>query len=201
MTDGDRRVVIATGNPGKLVELDSLLEGLGMRFVAQSELGVEGAEETGTTFVENALLKARHAAAETGLPAIADDSGIVVEALDGRPGVYSARYAGVDASDEDNVDKLLEELDGVDNRHAYFHCAAVYVRPDEPDDAAIAESSWHGVITTERKGNGGFGYDPVFFLPEFSCTSAELTRERKNELSHRGQAFRQLRSLLAAGSG
>ncbi len=200
MGHADKRVVIATGNPGKLVELDSLLEGLGMEFVAQSELGVEGAEETGHTFVDNALLKARHAAAATGLPAIADDSGIVVDALDGRPGVYSARYAGVDASDADNVDKLLEELAGIDDRAAHFHCAAVFVRPDS-DDTVVAEASWHGVITTERRGSGGFGYDPVFFLPEYGCTSAELSRERKNELSHRGQAFRALRALLATGPG
>ena len=200
MGHADKRVVIATGNPGKLVELDSLLEGLGMEFVAQSELGVEGAEETGHTFVDNALLKDRHAAAATGLPAIADDSGIVVDALDGRPGVYSARYAGVDASDADNVDKLLEELAGIDDRAAHFHCAAVFVRPDS-DDTVVAEASWHGVITTERRGSGGFGYDPVFFLPEYGCTSAELSRERKNELSHRGQAFRALRALLATGPG
>jgi len=201
VTDSIRKVVIATGNPGKLVELDSLLEGLGMEFVAQSELGVDGAEETGTTFVENALIKARHAAACTGLPAIADDSGIVVDALDGRPGVYSARYAGVGASDADNLDKLLEELDGVADRAAHFQCAAVYVPPDESREPLVAEASWHGVITTERRGAGGFGYDPVFFLPEFGCTSAELPRERKNELSHRGQAFRALKLLLAGNPG
>lgn len=198
MVGNPKKVVIATGNPGKLVELDSLLEGLGMQLIAQSELGVEGAEETGTTFVANALLKARHAAKRTGLPTIADDSGIVVDALGGRPGVYSARYAGADASDADNVDKLLEELDGVDNRAAYFHCAAVYVDPAaENGEPSVAEASWHGIITTERQGTGGFGYDPVFFLPEYGCTSAELSRERKNELSHRGQAFRQLKVLLA----
>ena len=198
MNDRNGKVVIATGNPGKLVELQGLLGDLGMELVAQSEFGVESAEETGTTFAENALLKARHAAACTGLPAIADDSGIVVDALDGRPGVYSARYAGTNATDEENVDKLLAELAGISNRSAHFHCAAVYVPSDDASEPLVVEAGWHGIITGGRRGSGGFGYDPVFFLPEFGCTSAELSRERKNELSHRGQAFRELKRLLAA---
>ena len=198
MNDRNGKVVIATGNPGKLVELQGLLGDLGMELVAQSEFGVESAEETGATFAENALLKARHAAACTGLPAIADDSGIVVDALDGRPGVYSARYAGTNATDEENVDKLLAELVGISNRSAHFCCAAVYVGSDDASEPLVAEAGWHGIITGERRGSGGFGYDPVFFLPEFGCTSAELSRERKNELSHRGQAFRELKRLLSA---
>lgn len=196
MSDQSRKVVIATGNRGKLEELAALLGDLGLRFVAQGDLGVEAAEETGSTFVENALLKARHASAETGFPAIADDSGIVVDALGGRPGIHSARYAGVGASDEDNLDKLLAELGSAKNRHAHFHCAAVYVRSADDRSPLVAEASWHGVITTEKRGTGGFGYDPVFFLPECGCTSAELPPARKNELSHRGMAFRRLAALL-----
>lgn len=201
MSTDKRRVVIATGNPGKLAEIDALLGGLGLKLVAQSALGVAPAAETGSTFLDNALLKARHASARTGLPAIADDSGLLVEALDGRPGVLSARYAGPDASDEENVDKLLSELMGVDDRAARFHCAAVYVRSADDATPVVAEASWHGSITTERKGGGGFGYDPVFHVPDCGCTSAELPAGRKNELSHRGQAFRRLAELVAADFG
>jgi XTP/dITP diphosphohydrolase len=195
----ERRVVVATGNIGKLREIEALMTDTGMEFVAQSELGVSPADETGSTFVENALQKARHAAAVTGLPAIADDSGIVVDALGGRPGVHSARYAGACASDEDNVERLLEELDGIEDRAAHFHCAAVYVASADDPQPVIAEASWHGQITTERKGAGGFGYDPVFFVPECGCNSAELPADRKNALSHRGQAFRELAERLRAG--
>ncbi len=196
MAPSSDRVVIATGNPGKLREIAALLASVQLDCVAQSDLGVEPGPETGVTFVENALQKARHAAALTDLPAIADDSGIVVAALDGRPGVYSARYAGEDASDEDNVDKLLHELRGADDRAAHFHCAAVYIRHANDPQPVIAEASWHGTITSERRGAGGFGYDPVFYVPERGCTSAELEPERKNELSHRGMAFRRLAELL-----
>ena len=193
------RVVIATGNPGKLREIAALLADARLECVAQGDLGVEPGPETGVTFVENALQKARHAAALTDLPAIADDSGIVVAALNGRPGVYSARYAGEGASDEDNVDKLLEELQGVENRAAHFHCAAVYIRHANDPQPVIAEASWHGTITAERHGAGGFGYDPVFHVPDCGCTSAELEPEQKNALSHRGIAFRRLAELLSAG--
>ena len=199
MSTAHRRVVVATGNPGKLREIEALMQDLDVEFIAQSELGVSPAAETGDTFVANALQKARHASALTGLPAIADDSGIVVESLGGRPGVYSARYAGIDASDEQNVDRLLEELEGVDDRAAHFHCAAVCVRGADDAEPMIAEASWHGSITRERKGEGGFGYDPVFYVPECGCNSAELPADRKNELSHRGQAFRLLARLLADG--
>ena len=191
------RVVIATGNQGKLREIAELLAHLDLDCVAQSELGVAPGPETGVTFVENALQKARHASSLTGLPAIADDSGIVVNALDGRPGIYSARYAGEGASDEANVDKLLEELSGIDDRTAHFHCAAVCIRHAEDPQPYIAEASWHGLITQERLGTGGFGYDPVFHVPDCGCTSAELSAERKNELSHRGMAFRRLAELLS----
>lgn len=190
------RVVVATGNAGKLREIDALLTHLGVELVRQSELGVSPGPETADSFAGNALQKARHAAQATGLAAIADDSGIVVEALDGAPGIYSARYAGPGASDEENLDKLLAELAGKTNRAAYFHCAAVYVRDAADTEPVIVEASWHGEITQARRGTGGFGYDPVFYLPAEGCTSAELTAKRKNELSHRGQAFRGLADAL-----
>lgn len=194
------RVVIATGNMGKLHELNVLLDGLGFEFAAQSEFGISPADETGTTFVENALQKARHAARLSGLAAIADDSGLVVDALAGRPGIYSARYAGSDAGDEANVDKLLAELQDIENRSAYFHCAAVFVRRADDPEPLVAEASWHGRISESRCGDGGFGYDPVFFVPECGCTSAQLSAERKNGLSHRGQAFNRLAALLESAT-
>lgn len=188
---------MASGNPGKLREFNVLLDGSGVTVVPQSALGVQPAEETGTTFVDNALQKARHAARSTGLPAIADDSGLVVAALGGQPGIYSARYAGPDASAEDNVDKLLRELDATADRDAYFHCAAVFVRDAEDSAPLIAEANWHGSISMQRRGTGGFGYDPVFFDPRAGCNSAEMTEEQKNIRSHRGQAVRQLATALA----
>jgi len=191
-------VVIATGNPGKLREMQVLLEGLGVGVVAQSELGVEPPEETGSTFVENALQKARHAAAATGLPAIADDSGLVVPSLDGAPGIYSARYAGPNATDEQNLQKLLSALEGSTEREAYFHCAAVFVQSADDPEPLIAEASWHGAVTAERRGSGGFGYDPVFYDPASGQNAAELTAEQKNARSHRGQAIRALAELLYA---
>ena len=192
----NRTIVIATGNPGKLREIEVLLDELSVRLVAQSELGVQPGPETGDTFVANAIQKAGHAADATGFPVIADDSGIVVDSLDGRPGIFSARYAGPEASDEQNVDKLLRELEGIDDRAAHFHCAAVYLRRSDDPRPVIAEASWHGVISRERSGDGGFGYDPVFYLPDRGCTSAELPAAEKNALSHRGMAFRALRDQL-----
>lgn len=190
------RIVIATGNAGKLREIQALLGDLDVHVVAQSALGVASAEETGLTFVDNALQKARHAASLTGLPAIADDSGLVVAALGGQPGIYSARYAGPDASDADNVDKLLRELEGVSDRDAYFHCAAVFLRAAEDPSPIVAESSWHGFISRQRAGTGGFGYDPVFFDPRAGCNSAEMSDEQKNLASHRGRAMRRLAEML-----
>lgn len=187
------RIVLASGNAGKLAEIARILEDLDITVVPQSEFGVTDADETGTTFVENALIKARHAVAATGLPAIADDSGISVDALDGRPGVYSARYAGPDATDQSNNDLLLSELEGVpdERRGAAFHCVACFVAPglDEP---VIAEGEWRGRILHERRGEGGFGYDPLFFLPELGVSSAELSPQEKNARSHRGQAIAEL---------
>lgn len=184
---------MASGNAGKLVEIRRLLEGLAVEVIAQSELGVSDADETGTTFAENSLLKARHAADATGLPAIADDSGIAVDALDGRPGVYSARYAGENATDDENVDKLLEEVANVsdENRGAAFHCVATFVIPGETE-ALVAEGVWRGSLLKARQGDGGFGYDPIFLDPESGLASAELTAEQKNARSHRGQALRAL---------
>jgi len=196
MTRTRPKIVIATGNRGKLREIASLLADLELEVVAQADLGVEPPEETGTTFVENALQKARHAARETGLPAIADDSGLVVAALEGRPGVWSARYAGPGADDAANNARLLRELDGVRDRRAYFHCAAVLVRDAEDPDPIVAEASWHGEIAETEAGAGGFGYDPLFRVPGRGCTSAELTSTEKNELSHRGQAMRALHDRM-----
>lgn len=188
---------MASGNAGKIGEIARLLAGLGIEVVAQSELGVSDADETGTTFAENSLLKAQHASEVTGLPAIADDSGLAVDALDGRPGVYSARYGGPDATDDTNIDKLLEELADVadESRGAAFHCVATFVMPGMPN-AIVAEGVWRGAILKARRGNGGFGYDPVFLDAESGLSAAELTPEQKNVRSHRGQALRRLVALL-----
>lgn len=188
---------MASGNAGKIGEIGRLLAGLGIEVVAQSELGVSEADETGNTFAENSLLKAQHASEVTGLPAIADDSGLAVDALDGRPGVYSARYGGSDATDDTNIDKLLEELAGVadESRGAAFHCVATFIMPGMPT-AIVAEGVWRGAILKTRRGNGGFGYDPVFLDPESGLSAAELTPEQKNVRSHRGQALRRLVALL-----
>ncbi|MDX6916453.1 XTP/dITP diphosphatase [Pectobacterium carotovorum] len=193
-----QKVVLATGNPGKVRELASLLVDFGLDIVAQTELGVDSAEETGLTFIENAILKARHAAQITGLPAIADDSGLAVDALGGAPGIYSARYAGVDASDQQNLDKLLLALKDVpdEQRRASFHCVLVYLRHAEDPTPIVCHGSWQGVLTHEATGSGGFGYDPIFFVPELGKTAAELTREEKNAQSHRGQALRLLLDAL-----
>ncbi|MBW5892263.1 XTP/dITP diphosphatase [Pectobacterium polaris] len=193
-----QKVVLATGNPGKVRELASLLADFGLDIVAQTELGVDSAEETGLTFIENAILKARHAAQITGLPAIADDSGLAVDALGGAPGIYSARYAGVDASDQQNLDKLLLTLKDIpdEQRRASFHCVLVYLRHAEDPTPIVCHGSWQGVLTHEEAGNGGFGYDPIFFVPELGKTAAELTREEKNAQSHRGQALRLLLDAL-----
>jgi XTP/dITP diphosphohydrolase len=191
--------VLATGNRGKVAELSELFAeaGLGLRMTTQSELGVTALPETGTTFVENALLKARHAARVTGIPAIADDSGLVVDALGGAPGVRSARFAGEQADDGANVAKLLALLAQPSlDRSAHFHC--VLVALEHPDDAAplIAAGSWTGEIARAPRGFGGFGYDPVFFDPRLRCTAAELAPAEKNRVSHRGTAVRGLVELL-----
>ncbi|WP_374014500.1 XTP/dITP diphosphatase [Klebsiella quasipneumoniae] len=196
-----QKVVLATGNAGKVRELASLLEDFGLDIVAQTELGVESAEETGLTFIENAILKARHAAQITGLPAIADDSGLAVDALGGAPGIYSARYAGVDASDQQNLEKLLDALQDVpdDQRQAQFHCVLVYLRHAEDPTPLVCHGSWPGVIARKVAGQGGFGYDPIFFVPSEGKTAAELSREEKSAISHRGQALKLLLEALRNG--
>ena len=189
-------IVVASGNPGKIREIARLLDGLGVAVVPQSDFDIDEADETGTTFAENSLLKARHAAEATGLPAIADDSGLAVDALDGAPGVYSARYAGPGSDDAQNNEKLLAALDGVADRGAAFHCVATYVEPGG-GTPLVAEGVWRGSILEARQGEGGFGYDPLFFVPECGCSSAELSPEQKNARSHRGQALRKLVDLIA----
>ena len=191
-------IVLASSNQGKLAELRALLEPAGLRVVPQDALGVEPPEETGLTFVENALLKARAASATTGLPAIADDSGVVVHALKGAPGVRSARYAGEGASDADNVAKLLEALGGVApaERGAAFVCSLVYLRHARDPCPMVCEGIWKGRILDAPRGAGGFGYDPVFFVETLGRTAAELSRAEKNAVSHRGQALARLLDRL-----
>jgi XTP/dITP diphosphohydrolase len=189
-----QKVVLATGNAGKVRELSRLLADVGLDVVAQSEFGVDCVEETGLTFVENAIIKARHAAKVTGLPAIADDSGLAVTALGGAPGIYSARYAGLDASDQQNINKLLFSLKETPQgkRGAQFHCVLVYMRHAEDPTPLICQGCWAGEIAVAATGGGGFGYDPVFYLPEQGCTAAQLTRDEKIALSHRGKALKLL---------
>ena len=187
-----KTLVLATGNPGKVKELANMLSFLNINVVPQSDFNVGEVAETGTTFVENAIIKARHAAKITGMPAIADDSGLEVDGLNGAPGVYSARFAGPGASDQDNIDKLLVDLGDNPIRSARFWCVLVLMRHADDPTPLICSASWEGEITLTQNGNGGFGYDPVFFVPEQNCTSAELTKEQKNAISHRGQALQKL---------
>lgn len=195
-----QQLVIASGNAGKLREFRDLLANLGLDVVAQSEFFSEQAEETGLTFVENALLKARFACERTGLPAIADDSGIEVDALNGRPGICSARYAGVDAKDADNNAKLLAELSNVPEakRTARYHAVLVYMRHKEDPTPIICHGTWEGRVLTAPRGEGGFGYDPLFYIPERDCAAAELSNAEKNSISHRGKAMRELVARLLA---
>ena len=194
------RVILASSNAGKLAEFNQLLAGLGIEFVSQANLGVDDAEETGRSFVENALIKARHASRITGLPALADDSGICVDALDGAPGLYAARYAGVHGDAAANRAKLLRELDGkpASERSAYFIAVIVLLRHADDPAPIIAEGRWSGRILTAERGNGGFGYDPLFLPHGFEQSAAELDTALKNRLSHRGQAVAALRDRLAA---
>ena len=195
-----RKLVIASNNKGKIAELTDLLAPLGLQPVAQGELGVSEAEEPAVTFVENAIIKARHAARVTGLPALADDSGLAVDALDGRPGVRSARFAGEEATDNDNVEALLAALKDTPEaeRSAQFHCVLVYLRHADDPTPIICHGRWPGRILAEPRGQGGFGYDPVFLVPEHGCSAAELTREQKGRISHRGRALARLLDQLRA---
>ncbi|MCR4458779.1 MULTISPECIES: XTP/dITP diphosphatase [Enterobacteriaceae] len=196
-----QKVVLATGNAGKVRELASLLNDFGLDVVAQTELGVESADETGLTFIENAIIKARHAAQVTGLPAIADDSGLAVDALGGAPGIYSARFAGVDATDQQNLEKLLVELQDVPDgeRQAQFHCVLVYMRHADDPTPLVCHGSWQGTIARAPAGSGGFGYDPIFVVPEAGKTAAELSADEKRAVSHRGQALKLLLEALRNG--
>jgi XTP/dITP diphosphohydrolase len=186
------RVVLASGNPGKLREFADLLAGKGLELTRQSELGIEPPPETGQTFLDNALIKARNAARLSGLPAIADDSGIEVDALDGAPGVHSARYAGDDASDAMNLDKLLRSLEGVPDarRGARYRCVIVFVRDADDEHPLIGEGTWEGWITAAPRGAGGFGYDPAFIPGGETRTAAQMSASEKHAVSHRGQAMR-----------
>lgn len=192
-----RDLVIASNNPGKLAEFSRLLGPLGYRVRTQSELGIGEAEEPHPTFIENALAKARHASRASGLPALADDSGICVPALGGAPGVQSARYAGEPRSDDANNAKLVQALSSHTDKSAHYYCVLVFVRHAEDPQPVIAEGRWQGELITKPRGEGGFGYDPHFLLPALGKTAAELSAEQKNELSHRGQALRALMAKLS----
>ena len=203
-----KKLVLASSNPGKLREFESLLAPLGIEIVPQAALSVADAEEPHATFVENALAKARHASRRSGLPALADDSGICVSALDGGPGVLSARFAGAappgatpgrEAQDARNNDKLVAMLAGKDDRRAHYYCVVVLVRHAEDPEPIIAEGSWAGEIVAQPRGAKGFGYDPHFFLRDLGKTAAELDQEQKNVISHRGKAMRRLLAKLKEG--
>ena len=193
-----KSIVLASGNPGKKAEIEQLLEPFGTRVVTQTELGITEAEEPYETFFENALAKARHAAFATRLPALADDSGICVDALGGAPGVHSARYAGEPRSDARNNEKLLLELKDKNNRSAHYVCVLVLVRGPGDTEPLVAQAEWHGEIAHAPRGTNGFGYDPYFLVPGLGKTAAELAPEVKNRLSHRGQALAKLLELLKA---
>ena len=192
------KIVLASSNKGKLKEINHLLSGSGLDVVSQSEFNITDADETGLTFVENAIIKARHASAHAKLPAIADDSGLEVDALDGAPGIYSARYGGENTTDQKNLEKLLQELKDVPEkqRTARFQCLMVYMRHENDPVPIICQGTWEGRILFEPKGTNGFGYDPVFYVPTHDCSSAELEPDLKNSLSHRGQALTKLINIL-----
>jgi len=190
-----KKIILATSNLGKVRELNSMLEGH-YNVVSQIDMKVAEVPETGASFIENALIKARNASSQSQLPALADDSGLVVDALNGEPGIYSARYAGENAPYEDNIVKLLSRMDYEDDRGARFWCAMVFIRYASDPEPIIVEKSWEGEILRELKGKNGFGYDPIFYLPELNCTSAQLSAEEKNQKSHRGQALQEILKRL-----
>lgn len=194
-----KKIVLASGNAGKLREFQQLLSDCGFDVLPQSDFFSENAEETGLTFVENAILKARYACEKTGLPALADDSGIEVDALNGRPGIYSARYAGEGANDANNNAKLLQELHGVptEKRTARYHAVLAFMRHAQDPTPILCHGIWEGIILTEPRGEGGFGYDPLFFVPSHNCASAELSKDEKNRMSHRGKAMQELLKKLS----
>jgi len=191
-----KSIVLASGNRGKIKEFSQILASFDFEVISQKQFNVPEAEETGLSFVENAILKARQAAKYTGLPAMADDSGIEVDALKGAPGIYSARFAGENASDEDNLLLLLEKMKDVpeEQRTARFQCVITYMRHENDPMPLICQGTWEGRILHESKGENGFGYDPIFYVPTHQCSAAELPSEVKNQLSHRGQALRALQA-------
>jgi len=193
------KVTVASSNKGKLAEFQQLLSGLNFDVVPQSEFQVPDAIENGLSFVENAIIKARHASKLTGLPAIADDSGLEVDFLNGAPGIYSSRFSGENATDEKNNQRLLSLLQEVEEneRTARFQCLLVYMRHPEDPTPIICQGTWEGLITLNPEGDNGFGYDPLFFIPEFNCTSAQLEKTQKNKISHRGKAMAQLLKRLS----
>lgn len=191
-----KKLVIASNNPGKLREFQAMLAPLGIEVLTQEQLGISEAEEPHCTFIENALAKARHVSKESGLPALADDSGICVSALGGAPGVWSARYAGEPKSDTSNNEKLLQDMQGVADRRAHYYCVLVLVHHADDPQPLIAEGEWHGEIAQEERGEGGFGYDPLFWLPQFGRMSAELKPEEKAQISHRALAMKILLQKL-----
>jgi XTP/dITP diphosphohydrolase len=196
------RIVLASNNQGKVREINHMLAGTDLQIVCQTDLGVPEIEETGLSFVENAILKARNACAHSGLPAIADDSGLEVDALNGAPGIYSARYAGIGASDQDNLVKLLADMQDVPDaaRGARFQCLMVYMRHAQDPTPAICQGTWEGSILHAPVGESGFGYDPVFLVPDAGVSAAQLPPEEKNRRSHRGQALAKLLRLLTGSA-
>ena len=194
-----KKIILATGNLGKVRELNAMLEGY-YSVVSQNDMKVNEIPETGTTFIENALIKARNASSQSKLPALADDSGLEVDALNGEPGIYSARYAGEHSKDDENIAKLILNMDQYDNRTARFCCAMVFVQNADDPNPIIIEKYWKGEILRETIGSNGFGYDPIFYLPELGCTSAQLKPEKKNQLSHRGQALSALLNYLLSSN-
>lgn len=198
-TTAPETIVLASGNTGKLKELQALFTASGVSVKSQGEFNVSDAEETGLSFVENAILKARHACAETGFAALADDSGLAVDALGGAPGIYSARFSGTGATDASNNHKLLQQLEGIEDslRGAAFHCVLVYMRHAEDPSPIICQAQWRGQILRQARGQQGFGYDPLFWVEEQQCSSAELPRELKNTISHRALAIKQLQQAMA----
>lgn len=189
-----QQIVLASGNKGKISEIQAILKPHAIEIIAQSAFQIEDADETGTTFLENAIIKARHAAALSKRPAIADDSGLEVDALEGEPGVYSARFAGLPSNDQNNTNKLLNDLLDIAKplRTARFHCVMVFMAHASVPSPLIAHGVWEGEIAFEKSGSNGFGYDPVFYIPQQDCMSAELAPALKNNISHRAQALRQL---------
>lgn len=198
MTDTTKKIVLASGNQGKLKELQARLGALDVEVLPQSQFVIPDADETGLSFIENAIIKARHAAKLSGLPAIADDSGLEVDYLQGQPGIYSARFAGSNATDEKNNAKLLSSLAGVPEaqRSARFQCVLVFMRHENDPTPLVCQGSWEGKILTEARGENGFGYDPLFFIEDKNCCSAELAAEEKNRISHRGKAMSLLMDSL-----